>query len=181
MLTKLYDTASIVDPNSYWLTNNTDPDYDYTPANILHLKLVYISSIFYFSIVCPAKLSILFLYRRVFSVSQSFNVQVLLLMAVVTLFYAATTIASIFSCWPLKYGWINTLNETPYCFNYNDFWLATGIIEAVLDVCLIALPVGMVSRLQMSAKKRMGITGVFLLGALYVLFPRNEPTDWPLT
>lgn len=158
--------ASIVDPNSYWLTDNTNPDYNYTSANILHLKLVYISSIFYFSIVCPAKLSLLLLYKRIFSVSQSFNIQVLVLMAVVALFYVATTFASTFSCWPLKYDWINTLNEAPYCFNYNYFWLTTGIIEAFLDLCLIVLPVGMVINLQMSTRKRVGLTGVFLLGAL---------------
>lgn len=89
-------------------------------------------------------------------------------MTVVALFYTAATIASVFSCWPLRYGWVNTLNEAPYCFNFNSFWLATGVIEAVLDVCLIALPVGMITRLQMSVKKRMGVIGVFLLGALLV-------------
>lgn len=90
----------------------------------------------------------------------------MVIIIIVALFYAVTTMASIFSCWPLKYGWINTLNQAPYCFNYNYFWLTTGIIEAVLDVCLIALPVGMVVKLQMTTKKRMGLVGVFLLGIL---------------
>lgn len=158
-----------MDPNSSWIENNTDPDYQYTPANKIHLKLAWISSIFYFSLVAAAKLSILLLYRRIFAAtSPAFQRLVAALATLIVLFWAAATLATIFTCWPIQWSWISSLSPAPYCFNFNIFWLATGLIEAVLDVCLITLPVRMVVRLQMSLRKRVSLIAVFSLGVLYV-------------
>lgn len=66
----------------------------------------------------------------------------------------------------MKWSWISSLSPAPYCFNFNIFWFATGIIEALLDFCVILLPVRMIMRLQMSMRKRISLVGVFSLGAL---------------
>lgn len=161
-------TASVVDPNSSWIENNTDPSYQYTHANKIHLKLAWVSSIFYFSLVAAAKLSILLLYHRIFAAkSLSFHRLVAALATLIVLFWAATTFATIFTCWPMQWSWISSLSPAPYCFNFNIFWFVTGLIEALLDVCLITLPVRMVVRLQMSLRKRISLVAVFSLGILY--------------
>lgn len=163
-------TASIIDPDAAWLAvSYTDPDYVYTPANQAHLKLSWISSILYFSIVCPAKLSILLMYNRIFAISPSFRRQVYTMGALVTLFWITCTLANIFNCWPVKWSWVNSLTPAEYCFNFNIFWFATGIVEVVFDIIIIILPVNMVRRLQMSLKKRVGLTTVFLLGAFGIV------------
>lgn len=144
----------------------SDPNYVYTPANQTHLKLSWISSILYYSIVWPAKLSILLMYNRIFAISHSFRRQVYAICTLVVLSWIATTIADIFNCWPVYWSWVNSVSPAPYCFNFNLFWFSTGIIEVVFDVIIIALPINMVRKLQMGLKKRIGLTTVFLLGAL---------------
>lgn len=106
------------------------------------------------------------MYNRIFSVSLAFRRQVYIVTTIVSLFWAATFFANVFTCVPLKWSWISSVSPAPYCFNFNIFWFSTGIIEAVLDVTIISLPVGMVAKLQLSPKKKVGLIGVFLLGAL---------------
>lgn len=160
-------TASIIGPDAAWLAvSYTDPDCVYTPANQAHLKFSWISSILYFSIVFPAILSILLMYNRILAISPSFRRQVYTMGALVTLFWITCTLANIFNCWPVKWSWVNSLTPAEYCFNFNIFWVATGIVEVVFDIIIIILPVNMVRGLQMSLKKSFGLKTVFLLGAL---------------
>lgn len=162
-----YATASTVDPDFSWLEISlTDPNYVYTPANETHLLLSWVSSIFYYCIVCAAKMSILFMYKRIFSISVAFRRQVYAVIAFVAMFWVAIVLADIFTCIPFKYSWIDSTSPAPYCANFNLFWFSTGIIETVLDVVIISLPVGMVAKLHLSMRKRIGLGGVFLLGAL---------------
>ncbi|KAI3395067.1 hypothetical protein diail_1824 [Diaporthe ilicicola] len=162
--------ASTVDPDSAWLSiSQSDPNYVYTPGNETHLLLSWVSSIFYFCVVCAAKLSILFMYKRIFSVSPVFRRQVYLVVTIVSMYWVAIVLADIFNCIPFKYSWISSMSPAPYCFNFNLFWFSTGIIETVLDVVIISLPVSMVAKLHLSVKKRIGIGGVFLLGAFGIV------------
>lgn len=159
--------ASTIDPDFSWLEiSYSDPNYVYTPANETHLLLSWLSSIFYYCIVCAAKMSILFMYKRIFSVSVAFRRQVYAVIAFLAMYWVAIVLADIFNCIPFKYSWINSTSPTPYCFNFNLFWFSSGIIETVLDVVIISLPVGMVAKLHLSMKKRIGLGGVFLLGVL---------------
>ncbi|KAK7734009.1 hypothetical protein SLS53_008004 [Cytospora paraplurivora] len=159
--------ASIIDPNAAWLkVAYTDPDYVYTPANQTHLRLSWISSILYYSIVCPAKLSILLMYNRIFAISSSFRRQVYVLSVLLVLFWVACTIADIFNCWPVKWSWLNSLSPATHCFNFNLFWFSTGIIEALFDIAIIVLPTNMVRKVQMSLKRKIGLVTIFLLGTL---------------
>jgi hypothetical protein len=107
------------------------------------------------------------MYRRIFSIDPSFRTRSLLLLGVVFAFWLAVTIATLLNCRPLKYSWIG-LSWEQYCFNYNIFWMVTGVLEVVIDIIILALPVRMVLRLQLSRKRRFSIMLVFLLGGLYV-------------
>lgn len=160
-------TASTIDPDFSWLAISLiDPNYVYTPANETHLLLSWLSSIFYYCIVCAAKMSILFMYKRIFSVSVAFRHQVYAVIAILTMYWVSVVLADIFNCIPFKYSWIDTTSPAPYCFNFNLFWFSSGIIETVLDLVIISLPVSMVAKLHLSMRKRIGLGGVFLLGAL---------------
>lgn len=106
------------------------------------------------------------MYNRIFAISKSFRRQIYVIGALVVLFWATSTLANIFNCWPMKWSWLNSLTPEGYCFNFNIFWFATGVVEVCFDVIIIMLPVNMVRGLQMCLKKRIGLTTVFLLGAL---------------
>lgn len=123
----------------------------------------------YFGIVCSAKLSILFMYNRIFAISQSFRRQVYALSTLVVMFGIACTLANIFDCQPLQWSlptWVMATSPAEYCMNFNIFWLVSGVIEVIFDITIISLPVNMVRRMQMDLKKRIGLLAVFLLGAL---------------
>src|SRR5260370_1415511 len=86
-----------------------------------------------------ARSSFLFLYNRLLSVNESFRRQVITLIVIVTVFWIGTVIADLLNCIPLKWTWLNSLDDPRYCFNYNNFWLASGIVEAVIDVVILSL------------------------------------------
>ena len=115
--------------------------------------------------ISAIKISILLMYRRIFSVDPSFRLQSLLIGIVVSIFWLATTIATLTNCIPLKYSWIG-LSDPAHCFNYNIFWMVTGALEVVIDTMILALPVRIVLGLQLSRKRRVALLLIFLLGGL---------------
>lgn len=141
--------------------------FDISP-HVTFLKLFFVCSILYFTLIMAIKISILLMYRRIFSVDSSFRLHSLLLGIVVVAFWFAATVATIFYCRPFGYSWMG-LELNKHCFDYNAFWMATGIIEVVIDVTILALPVRMVLKLQLTRKQRALITFIFLLGSLQVL------------
>lgn len=154
-------------PNTAWVDESlTDLSYIYTPENQFYLLCNWIASILYFFIVCPAKISVLFMYNRIFSVSRKFRWCVYILSVAMGMFWVGNVIAEIFTCVPLKYSFETARSPAEYCFNSNLWWLANGLIELVFDVIIICLPLRMVARLHVSRRKRIGIAGIFLLGAL---------------
>ncbi|KAI0006306.1 hypothetical protein F4779DRAFT_633091 [Xylariaceae sp. FL0662B] len=161
--------ATAVDPDGAWVTSNSDPNYVYTDANITHLKLSFVASILYFTIACSTKLSILFMYNRLFAVSESFRRQAWVVGSLVVGLWIGCTVTTLTNCRPLEWSWLNSLSDARYCINYNIFWMASGAIEAVIDVLIIAMPVRLVLGLQMSRRRKVTVAGVFTLGAFVIV------------
>lgn len=139
---------------------------EYTPLHVLFTKITFTSTVLYFTLTSTTKLSILFLYNRLFSVNQPFRRHVFVLIGTVIGFWISTTVADLLNCIPLKWTWLNSLDDPRYCFNYNYYWLATGIVEAIIDVAILSLPIPIVFRLRLKGTKKYGIIGVFLVGFL---------------
>ena len=146
------------------IDTNKTTTFDTSP-HTTYLKLSFLSSLLYFSVVTAIKASILLLYRRIFSVDRSFRIQSTILGLVVLSFWLAATIAVLANCRPLKYSWIG-LSGKEHCFNYNVFWMITGATEVVIDTLILALPIRMVLSLQLTTKRKVSIVIVFLLGGL---------------
>lgn len=144
--------------------DNSAQGFDY-PSHVTFLKLCFLTSLLYFSMISAIKLSILLMYCRIFSVDAAFRVQSLLLGIVVVMFWLATTVATLANCIPIKYSWIS-LSDPAHCFNFNIFWMATGALEVVIDTMILALPVRMVLGLQLSYKRKVFLLFIFLLGGL---------------
>lgn len=123
------------------------------------------TDVLYFSIVEVAKISILLIYYRIFAISRTLRRHVLVVGVMVIWFWAATTLATIFNCWPIEWSWRNSFSPAPYCLKYNMFWLTAGVIEAVIDIWFIILPMRGVKKLQLSVQKRVGLASVFLIEA----------------
>jgi hypothetical protein len=113
---------------------------------------MYVDNITYTCCTSAAKMSIIFLLRRIF----------------VTSFFKHTTtvfiVAQIFSCTPVDAAWLPAKTQT--CIDNVAFYNAVAISNVVFDVTLLILPMPMVWKLQITHKKKFQVCGVFLVGAL---------------
>ena len=123
----------------------------------------------YFSLVTAIKISILLTYRRIFSVDPKFRLQSLSLGGIVLTFWLVASIVRVFLCHPVGYVWMGIALDK-HCSGHRVFWLASGITEAIIDLLILALPARTVLRLQLSSKRKVLITLVFVLGGLQVFF-----------
>ncbi|CAJ2510097.1 Uu.00g059970.m01.CDS01 [Anthostomella pinea] len=158
--------ASGIDPTGDEAASGVDLSHVYTPADVEYTKINFIGTVLYFTITSTTKLSILLMYNRLFSTSGSFRLQVVILAVAVVGFWVGCTIADLLNCIPIKWTWLNSQVDPRYCFNYNIFWLVSGIVEACIDVPIILLPVRVVFGLQLSRSKKIAVAAVFLLGIL---------------
>ncbi|KAI1146735.1 hypothetical protein F4825DRAFT_456199 [Nemania diffusa] len=117
-----------------------------SPAGLLYTKFSFIATVLYSAITSTAKLSILFLYDRLFSVSNTFRRQIIVL-----------SIA------------INSLADPRYCINYIIFWFVTGVVEAFIDVLIILLPIEVVAKLQLTTKKKTAVCSVFVIDTFVIV------------
>ncbi|KAI1125669.1 hypothetical protein F5Y10DRAFT_225845 [Nemania abortiva] len=140
-----------------------------SPADVVYTKISFIATVLYFAITASTKLSILLLYNRLFSVSATFRRHIIILSGAVIGYWVGSTIADLLNCIPIKYTWINSLADPRFCINYNIFWLATGVVEAFIDVLILLLPIEVVAKLQLSTKKKIAVCSVFIIGAFVIV------------
>ena len=157
-----------VDPTGGQVSSGSDPDYAFTPADTLYMKLSYTASILYFTIAGATKLGILLMYIRIFFISDGFRNQVIVASTLVLAYWVSCTIATLFTCRPISIVWSSGTGYPDYCFNYNIFWMSAGICELLLDIVILALPIRAVMNIKLSPRRKLSVLGIFLLGGLYV-------------
>lgn len=113
--------------------------------------------------VTAVKLSILFLYRRIFAVS-SFRKITNILIAICLVWFVAAEITDLLYCIPIQRFWDPTIEGS--CFNFPVYFLAMELIDLLLDVAIICLPIKTILGLHLSLQKRLALLGIFLLGTL---------------
>lgn len=161
-----------VDPNAERIIQEvidqrTTTTFDTSP-HTTYLKLSFICSILYFSIITAIKCSILLMYHRIFAVNPAFRLQIVAMGIIVILFWLATTMATLLNCRPLQYSWIG-LSLEEHCINYNVFWMVTGAVEVVIDTVILSLPVRMVLSLHLSRSGKASVLIIFLLGGFVII------------
>ena len=77
----------------------------------------------------------------------------------------AVILVTIFQCKPVKAAWDKTI-PGEQCFNLEHFVIGTNVPNIIADASIIALPVPLVWKLQLSRIRRVGLVSVFLLAAL---------------
>lgn len=152
-----------------WVSQNTNPDYVYTPGDILYFEFALITSLFYFTISGATKLGILVMYYRIFAVSMAFRYLIFLSSGLVIGWWVGCTVATLTTCIPLQWSWLNGLADPRYCNNFNIFWVASGSCDIFLDVLILTLPILVVTRMCLSLGQKLAVSGIFLLGGLCVL------------
>ena len=109
------------------------------------------------------KISILCLYRRIFTV-RGFQRASLITGLVVVANATAAEVAALLVYRPITKFWSRL--EPGSCFNFDTYYVAVQVTDVVIDTVILALPIRMVSKLQLSRTDKATILGVFLLGGL---------------
>lgn len=112
------------------------------------------------------KLSIFLLYLRVFAPTRRGKtfVAVHLLIWFNLAFYLANFFLKIFQCVPRAKIWDKHIEG--HCININIPILVTAAINVVSDLLMLTVPIVCVWRLQMSVRKKVGVSAIFAAGIL---------------
>lgn len=159
-------TGNAADSNGAEASVDVDPNFVFSSDDVLYTKLSYLSSVFYFTIAGSTKLGILLMYGRIFNASRNFRRELAVVIFLVIGWWVGCTVATLTDCIPMYYNWINALDDPRYCFNFNIFWMASGICEMLIDIVVLVLPIRMIHQLHMSLGRKISVAGIFLLGAL---------------
>ncbi|TVY51764.1 Satratoxin biosynthesis SC1 cluster protein 4 [Lachnellula cervina] len=122
-----------------------------------------LQSVFYVPTLAGAKLSILFLYRRL-SPDKWFRKCVYFMMGVIMCYSIAILFSVIFPCKPISANWDVTITDGK-CADKTKIYLATAGLNVITDILILALPIPMVWNLQMPRRRRIGLVGLFALGS----------------
>jgi hypothetical protein len=133
-------------------------------TNFVHF--VYALEILYFLQNALIKLSLLFFLLRIFPKPLTRG----LLWATVgftVLWGLAFVLAGVFQCQPISFYWKSWDHEARgKCVSVNALNWSNAIISIVLDVWMLALPLYEVFQIQLSWRKKLSVTLMFVVGTL---------------
>lgn len=141
----------------------------------MFLKIFFAFEAIYVCCLAIIKISICFLYLRIFPAhrfrvavwaTQFFNVGLVI----------AFIVADGFQCRPISFFWQGWDGEhAGYCVNIEAFIYAHAGFNIALDVWMLALPASQIWRLNLSIKKKIQVFAMFGFGILCVfLLPLNS-------
>jgi hypothetical protein len=110
------------------------------------------------------KFSILALYRRLFTISKTFNHALICVFVIVLGWMISVTIAQIFTCTPIEGAW--NLAAADHCIDQKKFYYGNAVSNVITDVIILVMPLPMVWNLNMSTNKKVNVTALFILGGL---------------
>ncbi|OCK78052.1 hypothetical protein K432DRAFT_102835 [Lepidopterella palustris CBS 459.81] len=133
------------------------------------LEYYYLSQIAYKTNITFNKLAFLLLYLRVFSI-PSFRKICQVTLLVIGLASTAFIIATVFQCTPIRKAWHKTDPKVHgHCVNNTWFRWTWASYNLFTDVWVFLLPIPVISKLQMSLSKKLGLIILFTLGLFVCL------------
>ncbi|KAI0531864.1 hypothetical protein GGR58DRAFT_492099 [Xylaria digitata] len=138
------------------------PDIDFITSNILfyaHQPIYYIS-------VSLTKVSIIVFYFRIFP-QESYRAFLWVMLVIVVLTGAATSIAGVFQCNPIARAWNAEIPGT--CFDQPALFFANSGINIVEDLILYVLPIRILWNMNLPLKQRIALIGIFVIGGLTII------------
>lgn len=112
-----------------------------------------------------AKLSLFMLYYRLFKPQKLIRYAIIFGATFSFLFYFSNMIVNAILCSP-KVGHPWNVAVGVKCARTGVFAVILGIINLILDMFLLILPILVILPLQLSVKKKIGISAIFMAGLL---------------
>lgn len=127
-------------------------------------QMYYIGTCMYMGARCCTRVSILSFYIRIFAVKEARRKIIYTLIAEVVI-SVATILTVIFQCTPISFYWTMwDLQHSGYCINLNIFMVLGWSLLLAVDLWVMWLPLPMVTRLQLSLRKKLLISVMFATG-----------------
>ena len=124
----------------------------------------FIAAFLYLSSLLGYKMSILFLYLRIFNVEKVFRYCIWFVMFVTFGYLFGNVWTQLFTCQPIAKYW---KSEIPgHCTHTQKFPLIYGSLNFVTDLLLFVLPLLMVWQIQLSLREAVEVSVIFILGSL---------------
>ncbi|KAF4626140.1 hypothetical protein G7Y89_g12023 [Cudoniella acicularis] len=117
------------------------------------------------------KLSILFLYNRIFP-QRWFNRTLVILGGFIIAYSLAQVFGDIFQCIPISSIWGETAPN--YCINYPLLIIVIGVVNTITDIIILGLPMPLLWRLQLSTARKQLLTGLVCIVSIVRLFYVNK-------
>lgn len=137
--------------------------YDHNYAD--SIQITFWTQFTYIFAVSLIKLSILLFYQSIFS-THKFRLAVKIFKVILFLWTIAFFFASLFQAWPISYNWNEY--QPGHTINEISMYLALACSELALDVAVLTFPWTVIWRLQMKTSRKLSISAIFMLGALWV-------------
>ncbi|KAH6605229.1 integral membrane [Trichoderma cornu-damae] len=126
--------------------------------------------------VCMAflKFSILSLYHSIFP-QKRFHYCLAAVAVFMVLWAVTCAFVAIFQCTPIAYGWDPTI-AGGFCINYGALVLVAGILNIITDFVILAMPIPLVLKLNLSPQRKRMVILTFAMGGRQVP-PPNPKKD----
>ena len=112
------------------------------------------------------KMAILLLYLRLFHVSRRFKYATWATMFFVCGYLFCNIVTQYFGCTPASKFW--NVATPGHCIAITKSYLAYGSMNVISDFFIFVLPLPMVWRLKLTRKEKIGVSLVFMSGAMCV-------------
>ena len=112
------------------------------------------------------KLSILVLYRRIFS-TVAFKKSTLVVGGAVMLWFIVALFTDLFQCQPFEAAFNPELLFTNQCINLQAYYWGITASNLCLDIIMLYMPLYMVWGLQLRTRQKIALSGIFLLGGMW--------------
>jgi hypothetical protein len=124
---------------------------------------------FWFVDACEVfgRLSIIFLYYRIFSIQRwmAWSLRVIGVLSILWMLVLIFVVS--FQCTPVAALLDPTIDGK--CLNNLTGFLISEVINALLDLALVCLPVKIISKLHLPFRDRIGIAAIFVVGGFVII------------
>ncbi|KAL2821272.1 hypothetical protein BDW59DRAFT_164303 [Aspergillus cavernicola] len=135
----------------------------YDNLTIQKFTQVYIAlDIMAVSSLCLTKVSIIFFYKRVFSIIKTFRVATWIVYCLLFGYFISTSCGIVFASDPVEAEWKPWLPHTH--IHHKAFWISFSCINMALDILVLALPQPLVWDLKLPLRRKLQVSSNFLLG-----------------
>lgn len=150
--------------NIWWTTLGLGQHSWMIPATEIRLNDVanHVALIWYETVISLIKISALTLYARVFNSKRSFRITLWALGALITIWWIVLLVVPWTFCHPARKTIDPLIKGT--CREGSSWYLATALINALLDMVILILPMPLIWKLRINFRKKILVSVAFVFG-----------------